>query len=129
MVDFRPFHVARSKKDNCVYAQARKQYTRTKPIKTGFHQEKHQPRIKATLIKLSNLGYSINQLAKAFNRSTSFVHKCVRTSIIRGLAHFIDKRKLPAATRLRTSSLRRKMLSKFIIGWLQFAKGEVDKPP
>jgi hypothetical protein len=129
LVDFRVRHLARSRKDNCLYAQARKAYTRTKPIKSGYHQEKQQPRIKATIIKLSCLGYSINQLARAFGRSTSFVHKCVRTSIIRGLAHFIDKRKLPATTRLRTSSLRRKMLSKFIIGWLQFARGEVDKPP
>lgn len=129
MVDFTPFHAARSK-DGCVYNKARKTYTRNKPIPTGFKRITGQPRIKAAIIKLSvNFGYSTNQIAAAFGRSRSYVHKCVRTAILRGLTHFIDKRKLPSSTRLRCSSIRRKTLSKYIIGWIKFANGEVDKPP
>ena len=121
--------IVRTPQDVLVYGQIRKKYTRSHPPTSGFKHDLSQPRIKATLIKLTQHGYSINQLANAFGRSTSFVHKCVRTSILRGIAHFIDKRKLPSQTRLYTSSVRRKNLSKFIAGWIAFAKGEVDKPP
>ena len=128
MVDFYPCHASRSK-DGYVYNKPRKIYTRTKPIKKRLKNETHQPRIKATIIKLTKLGYSINQLADAFARSRSYIHKCVRTAITRGLTPFIDKRKLPAATRLNTSKIRQKNLSNYILGWLLFAKGETDKPP
>jgi hypothetical protein len=129
VVDFRPFHPARSKVDGCVYATVRKQYTRTKPIKSGFFKIKTLPREKAAIIKLTNKGYSINQLSEVLGRSSSYIHKVIRTSITRGISHFIDKRKLPSTTRLMTSSIRRKMLRKYLPGWLAFILGEVDEPP
>lgn len=129
MVDFRPFHPGRSKTDGCVYAKVRKQYTRTKPIKTGFYKIKTLPREKSAIIKLTKLGYSINQLSESLGRSRSYIHKCVRTAILRGLTHFLDKRKLPSATRLMTSSIRRKNLKKYLPGWESFILGEVDEPP
>jgi len=138
MVDFTPFHAARAK-DGCVYNKPRKAYTRTKPIKNGFLKIKTLPREKATIIKLTNFGYSINLLSEVFGRSRSYIHKCVRIAITRGLAHFIDKRKLPSSTRLRCSSIRRKNLTKYLPLWEDFIfgytindKGEkipVDEPP
>ena len=128
-MDFRPSHPSRSRIDKCVYARPRKAYTRKHPPKSGFLKIKSLPREKATIIKLTKLGYSINQLSEGLGRSRSYIHKCVRTAITRGLTHFIDKRKLPAQTRLRTSSIRRKTLTKYLPLWEAFMLGETDKPP
>jgi transposase len=87
------------------------------------------PREKCAIIKLTNLGYSINQLSDAFGRSTSFVHKCVRNSINVGIAHFVSKRKMPSQIRLACAANRRRMLQKWISLWEAFILGEVDKPP
>jgi hypothetical protein len=126
-VDFRPFHPARSKTDGCVYAKVRKQYTRTKPIKTGFFKIKSLPREKCAIVKLTNLGYSINQLSAVFGRSTSYIHKCTRA--VSNFSSFVDKRKLPSSIRLLTSSSRRRNLAKWFSLWEAFIFGEVDKPP
>jgi hypothetical protein len=129
MVDFISRHISRDKKDNCPYARPRKQYTRTHPPVSGFFKFNPLPREKAAIIKLTNLGYPINQLSKVFGRSTSFIHKTVRTAITRKIAHFIDKRKLPAKTRLACSTKRWINLQKWIEIWMPFIMGEVDRPP
>ena len=129
MVDFTPFHASRNKQDGCTYNLPRKKYVRTKPIKSGWLKINSLPREKCAIMKLSKLGYSINQLADAFGRSTSFIHKTVRTAITRGINRFIDKRKLPSQTRLMCSAVRRKMLTKYLPQWMAFICGEEDKPP
>jgi hypothetical protein len=115
--------------DGCVYGKTRKAYTRTKPIKSGWLKINPLPREKCAIIKLSKYGYSINQLSDAFGRSTSYIHKALRTAITRGVTHFLDKRKLPAQTRLRCSLIRQKMLTKYLPQWMAFIFGEEDKPP
>ena len=122
-------NLVRNNKDGLLYAIPRKQYTRThKPVK-GFKIRDVLRREKCTIIKLTNFGYSINQLAAAFTRSSSFIHKTVRTAIQRRIARFVDKRKLPSQARLRLSSLRRSNLTKWLKLWMPFVKGEVEKPP
>ena len=128
-MDFRPFHPTRSKTDGCVYAKVRKQYTRNHPYPTNTMHIKSLPREKCAIVKLTNLGYSINQLSNVFGRSTSFIHRCIQTSIIRGISHFVNKRKLPSQTRLACSASRRRMLIKYMVLWEAFIFGEVDKPP
>ena len=128
-MDFRPRYISRDKKDHCPYSLPRKQYTRTHKPKSGWLKIPTLTRERAAIIKLTNKGYSINQLSEVFGRSTSFIHKVVRTSITRKIAHFIDKRKLPASTRLRCSSIRRKMLQRWITLWMPFILGETDRPP
>jgi len=131
MVDFiiRPSRLTRNKKDGCVYGLPRKQYTRTHPYPQGTIHVKPLPREKCAIIKLSKFGYSINQLSQALGRSTSYIHRIVKTAITRGLIRFIDKRKLVSQTRLATSARRRVMLQRYLPAWEMFMLGETDKPP
>ena len=122
-------NIVLNKKDGLLYAIPRKQYTRTTPIKTGFKIERSLKREKSAIIKLTNFGYSINQLAAAFTRSTSFIHETIQIAIKRRIARFVDKRKLPSNTRLRLSALRCSNLQRWIKLWMPFVKGEVEKPP
>jgi len=116
-------------RDGLLFGKPRKTYTRTTPVKSGFTKRRVLKRENTAIIKLRRLGYSINQLANAFGRSTSFIHKAIRIGITRGIIHMVQMRKLPSAARLRCSSLRRKMLDSYIQGWLLFASGVGDKPP
>jgi hypothetical protein len=119
----------RNKKDGCVYGNPRKQYTRTKPPTSGWRKIKNNPRENVSIIKLTRLGYTTNQIATVLGRSFSYIHNRVRTAITRGILHFIDKRKLPSATRLRTSSIRMKNLYKWMKLWEAFILGETERPP
>ena len=119
----------RSQKDGCVYGFTRKKYIRTKPYPKHTLHIKPLTREKCTIIKLTQHGYSINQLSQTLGRSCSFIHRIIRTAILRGITHFIDKRKLPSKTRLLTSSRRIKMLQKYMPLWEVFLLGEVDEPP
>lgn len=127
-MDFKPVHSKR-KMDGCVYAVARKQYTRTKPIKSGWNRFKNNPRENTAIIKLTRLGYTINQISTVLGRSYSYIHKRVRTAITRGILYFIDKRKLASSTRLATSARRMANLERWIQLWTPFILGEVDRPP
>jgi hypothetical protein len=129
MVDFLPRHASRNRKDGCTYNLPRKQYTRTKPYPTGTMHIKPLQREKCAIIKLTKLGYSINQLSQALGRSTSYIQRVVKTAITRGLTHFLDKRKMVSTIRLATSSRRRAMLQKYLSLWEAFILGEGDKPP
>ena len=130
MVDFRPFHTYRNNLDGCVYAKARKKYTRTKPVKSGWHKFSPLPREKATITMFAHrFGYSTNLIAEFFGRSTSYVHRIVRTAITRGTARFIDKRISPNKTRLLAASNRRKMMEKYFPLWQAFLCGEEAEPP
>jgi hypothetical protein len=119
----------RSKEDGCVYGFNRKQYTRTHAYPKGTVHVKPLQREKASIIKLSKFGYSINQLSHAIGRSTSYISRVLRTAITRGITHFLDKRKLPSQIRLATSSRRRKMLERYMPLWEAFMLGETDEPP
>jgi len=127
-MDFKPIFPKR-KMDGCVYASVRKKYMRTKPVKSGWFKIKNNPRENVAIIKLSRLGYTINQISIVLGRSFSYIHKRVRTAINRGLLHFIDKRKLPSQIRLATSTKRMINLQKWITLWTPFILGEVDRFP
>ena len=133
-MDFKPRHSWRNPQDGCPYNKARKQYTRTKPPTSGWTKYKNNPHENIAIIKLTRLGYTINQIQTALasilpQRSTSYIHKTIRTAITRGILHFIDKRKLPNSIRLRTSSIRMKNLWKWITAWESFFLGTSEKPP
>jgi AraC-like DNA-binding protein len=111
-MDFTPFHKLPSRSS-----------------KKGILKIKPLPREKAAIIKLTNLGYSINQLSAVFGRSTSYVHRIVRNAIKYRISRFVDKRKLVSAIRLSCAVKRRKSLDRWLNLWMPFIFGEVDKPP
>lgn len=121
--------VVTSRYDRLIYAFPRKKYTWTHPPPTTKNRRNIDMREKAAVIKLTRHGYSINMLAKLFRRSTSFIHRIVRTSITRGINHFVDKRKLPNVTRLQTASARWRTIYNYWAGWVRFIKGVEAKPP
>jgi len=122
-------NIVRKGRRGLLYGKARKQYTRTASPASGFKMRSPLKRENTAIIMLTKKGYSINQLSKAFTRSTSYIYKVVRNAITRGTTHFLDKRKLPSTVRLRCSSIRRKTLDRYITGWILFAQGIGDKPP
>jgi hypothetical protein len=121
--------VKHTKYDTLVYGCIRKPYTRSKPIKSGWTKIKNNPRENVAIIKLTRLGYTINQISIVLGRSFSYIHKRVRTAITRGILRFIDKRKLPGNIRTYTSGFRLRNIIKWIKAWEAYILGETDRPP
>jgi len=85
-------------------------------------------REKAAIIKIRRQGVSINQLTKAFGRSTSCIHRIVKNAERYGLEHF-DKRKLPPLLRRRSASFRWQTLMNLMPKWIAWITESVEKPP
>jgi len=130
-LDFKlPSSKLHRKNDNCVYGNPRKNYTRTHPPINYGNKIKWQKNEKVAIIKMRKLGYTINQLADFTGRSRSIVHKILKIATKRLCIVKKDYRKgLTNQARLRCSSIRRKMLTKFLPAWEAFILGETDKPP
>lgn len=118
-----------TKHDRLVYGCIRKKYTRATPYPTHIMRIPPIGREKAAIIKLRKLGYPTNMISRALGRSTSFIHRTLRTAILRLCLRPIDMRKLPSATRLRCSSIRWNTLQKYLPAWEAWLLGEGDKPP
>jgi len=86
-------------------------------------------RERAAYIKLRRIGLSINQIATAFGRSTSTVFRATKTAENHQTLRRFDLRKLPAAIRRRSASLRYQTLMKLISAWEQWIAGEGERPP
>lgn len=83
----------------------------------------------AAIIKLTRLGYSINQLNTVLGRSTSYIHKVIKNAISVGALKFFDKRKSTGPDRALKSKIRANQLEKLISAWMPFILGESDRPP
>jgi len=86
---------------------------------------KRQKREAAAYIMLKRKGVSINQISKAFGRSTSFIFRLLKNSKI----HFGDLRKLPSYVKALGAARISRTMEKLIASWEQFILGEVEKPP
>jgi hypothetical protein len=115
--------------DGCLYGHMRKKYTRNHPYPENTMRVKLLRREKATSIKLRQLGYPINMIARFTGRSTSAIHRWLRAALMRNSISNIDMRKLPSSVRMRCSSIRWRTLQKYWAAWEAFLLGEVDKPP
>ena len=83
---------------------------------------------------LYRLGYSINQIARAFGRSPSVVYrrlaKYIRWGLVKRRGYGPqDLRKLPAQVRRQAARRRWAELLRWLPLWLAFIEGEVDEPP
>lgn len=87
------------------------------------------PREKAAYVKLRRKGLSINQIAAAFGRSTSVVHRALKTVMTYGLLHRFDMRKLPNQARMRACRFRWATLLKLLHLWELWISGEEEEPP
>lgn len=86
-------------------------------------------REKSAYFSLRRLGYSINQIAAAFGRSTSVVHRALKKLLLQGVLRRVDIRKLPYKPRMLASSFRWARLLKLLSDWKLFAEGVGEKPP
>jgi hypothetical protein len=86
-------------------------------------------REKAALIKLRNLGYSINELKAFSGRSCSVIHRILKKHSSLTGGPIKELRKLPNSTRLQSAQKHRLTMERFIQLWEAFILGEVDKPP
>jgi hypothetical protein len=82
------------------------------------------PREKAAYIILRRKLVSINELSKAFGRSTSVIHRILQVAGGRR-----DLRKLPARTRILASLRNHKMMMTRLAAWEAFILGNGEKPP
>lgn len=118
-----------TKYDRLVYATPRKQYTRVHPYPQNTSRINPLPREKTAIIMLRKHGYPINQISKFLGRSTSFIHRTLRTAIQRLSIRSLDMRKLPGKIRLYTSGVRWRNLQKYAEAWTAFILGEGERPP
>lgn len=96
----------------------------------GFGRVPILQREKAAYAILRRVGLSINQISKAFGRSTSLVHRTLKVRRKRG--HFIpkvDMRKLPYYARMILSARRWHKMLTLLSQWISWVCGEGDKPP
>ena len=86
-------------------------------------------REKAAYVKLRRKGLSINQIAAAFGRSTSVVHRALKRVMTYGILHRFDMRKLPHQARMRACRFRWATLLKLLHLWELWISGEEEEPP
>jgi len=83
----------------------------------------------ATYIFFRKLGYSINQIAKAFGRSTSVVHRRIKFAEFLFSIRKIDLRKLPSHIKRLSASIRWQKLMRKLPLWERWILGEGEEPP
>ncbi len=88
-------------------------------------------REKAAILYLRRrFGYSINIIAKFFNRSTSLIHRLLKfNEAIGALRHISNKRKIPPYTRRLARSRMERQMNSYYGLWTAFLLGLVEKPP
>lgn len=84
----------------------------------------------ATYIKLRrDFGYTINQIASAFGRSTNVVWRRLQRNIDLGVFRRIDLRKIPNAIRKKVKYFNIMKLQQYILGWEKWISTGKGKPP
>ena len=86
-------------------------------------------RERAAYIKLRRVGLSINQISKAFGRSTSQIFKVIKNAEGLQTLRGYDLRKLPSHIRRRSASFRWQTLMKHLSAWEMWIAGCGEKPP
>ena len=88
------------------------------------------PREKAAIVILRRkYGYSTNQLADAFTRSVSQVHRVLKVNQALGALHLKDLRRLPGRVKKLAAARQRWQLRFWMPKWLQFILGAEVEPP
>ena len=97
-------------------------------ISTGnrFHLA---PREAAAYVILRRQGVSVNQIATAFGRSRSIVHRILKRNVGYGVLKRFDLRKLPSYTRRLSAARTWNTMLWLLGGWEAWIFGEGDKPP
>jgi len=115
-------------KDGLVYGKPRKK-SENRSIRYSATNRKAAPRERAAIIMLRNKGYTYNQLASAFERSTNYIYKIIRTAMNRGAVAYRDYRENPHLVKMQTCLNRIGTLLFRFNQWTAFIEGLEDKPP
>jgi hypothetical protein len=117
--------------DGLVYGKPRKQSKReNRYCRTTATNRKTAPRERAAIIMLRKKGYTYNQLASAFIRSTSYIYKVIRNAMNCGVVSFHDYRAgISDLTKKLTCNNRLGTLILCFSSWIAFIEGAEDKPP
>ena len=73
--------------------------------------------------------YSINQLATAFGRSASLIHKIVKFNTRLGVLRWMDNRYVKTYVKKIAAARQTRQLAFFMGLWQAFILGEEDRPP
>ena len=98
-------------------------------VKRFSHRIPFLQREKSAYITLRRKGLSINQLSKAFGRSTSVIHRIISKQFYYENLRKYDLRKLPTRIKRSSASFRWKLMMKLRSAWEAWISGEGDRPP
>lgn len=121
-------HVHRTR-DGLVIGQPRKQNRENRYTRDTTTNRKTGKREKAAVIMLRRKGYTYNQLASAFERSSSYIYRIIRKAMNNGSVKYRDYRVIPYITKMLSCNNRLGMLFVRFNEWMAFINGETDKPP
>jgi hypothetical protein len=98
------------------------------PLSTG-NRFRLAPREAAAYVILRRQGISVNQIAKAFGRSRSVVHRILKRNVGYGVLRQNDLRKLPSYVRKLSAIRTWNMMLRLLGRWEAWIFGEGEKPP
>lgn len=87
------------------------------------------PREKAVIIKFRQFGYSINHIAAALGRSTSYIHHVLKKAQEFGVVRAFSNRKMPDMLRKLHSRRRQFLAYYWMRKWEGFLLGAEEEPP
>jgi len=120
-------HVHRNS-DGLVYGKPRKKSENT-PVRYTSTNRKAAPRERSAIIMLRRRGYTYNQLASAFERSTNYIYQVCRKAMNLGTLKYQNYKFTPFLTKMLTCNNRLGTLIMRLFQWQKFIDGEEDKPP
>jgi hypothetical protein len=126
---FNSWAEVREAKFQYINGRPRRPHERHNPYPEGTRHIKFLSRERAAMIKIRRQGVSMNQIAVAFGRSVSEVHRVIKNAESLGILRRFSNRKLPQFIRKRTASFRRQTLMKLLDLWVDWICGRREKPP
>jgi len=87
------------------------------------------PREAAAYVILRRQGVSINQIAQAFGRSRSVVHRILKRNMMYGVLKRFDLRKLPSHVRKLSAVRTWRTMLVLLLRWEAWVLGDGERPP
>ena len=124
-------HVHKDIRTGFVYGQIRAK-SENSPQRYKAQYRKRGVREWSAIIKWRrDFGYTYNQIAQSFDRSTNYVYKVIRREMNRGLMRYQNFNFVPYKTKMICSCQRVKRAIFWSLVWALsgFIEGEAERPP